>query len=222
MTEDFRPYSFYEDGVVTGVGVEIVATIMDTLHITEDIKIYPWARAYKMIQSESNSLLFLMARTEEREELFQWVGPILSDRILFYKNSNSAISLSTVEDAKNVRQILVNRDYPQHTMLTGLGFDNLYVTVKPEQDVQMLRAKRADLMVIGELAFNELIKASKIPAGDIESTGVELFKTQLYIAFSKDVPLKTIKAWQSTLDNLKTTPTYSNILNKYGIVSSTN
>ncbi|MBT6094183.1 MAG: transporter substrate-binding domain-containing protein [Rhodospirillaceae bacterium] len=46
ITEDYRPFSYLEDGKLEGFGVEIVKLIQDRLNDDAAIKVYPWARGY--------------------------------------------------------------------------------------------------------------------------------------------------------------------------------
>lgn len=215
MTEIFPPYGYYEEGKLTGLGVEIVRLIMEELESEDTIQVYPWARAYNDIQTKENRILFLMARTSERESLFQWAGPIFRDSIFFYKRSDDTRSWETIEDLRSVKRILVNRGFPQQKKLEDLNFTNLYLTVNPEQDLKMMEAGRADLMIIGSAALGELLREENLSDSLLANTGVSLFATDLYVAFSKDMDPALVEQWNSALRKLKSQGKLTEILKRY-------
>ena len=50
-----------------------------------DFKMLPWNRSMRMALEGPNSGLVSTARTTERENLFQWVGPLISGQNCIYK-----------------------------------------------------------------------------------------------------------------------------------------
>jgi polar amino acid transport system substrate-binding protein len=66
-----------------------------------EIRLMPWARAYKQIINKPNKILFSMTRTPQREYLFKWVGPIANNSFVFYARSDSKITINSLEDAKD-------------------------------------------------------------------------------------------------------------------------
>ena len=85
ITEDWAPYNYEENGVITGFSVEIVQAIMGELGETHSIAIYPGARGQSMLDNLPNILSFSLFRTPERESLYKWIGPISKEAIYFYK-----------------------------------------------------------------------------------------------------------------------------------------
>lgn len=215
MTEEFAPYGFYENGTLSGLTVDIVQEMLDSLQYAHRIKVYPWARAFTDIKNKQGKVLFPMARTKDREKRFWWVGPLHSDSVYFYKRRGSAVHITTLDDAKKLHTILITRNFPQQTILEEQGFRNLHFTTKPEQDLRMLNADRGDLIVMGTAVIGELSKKVGIPVTTFEKTDVLLFQTDLYIAFSKDIPKEEVARWQQVLDALKLSGKYKDILNRY-------
>ncbi len=79
MTEQYPPYNLEEDNKLQGIAVDTLALMLQragSKQTREDIEMLPWARGYKRVLSEPNTCLFSTTRTEERENLFKWVGPI--------------------------------------------------------------------------------------------------------------------------------------------------
>ena len=84
FTEVAPPFNYYSGSIVDpdiqGSSVDIVDAIQSRNDYASSVKIAGWTDAYTTVQYLPNSALFTTARTAEREELFQWVGPIATLR----------------------------------------------------------------------------------------------------------------------------------------------
>lgn len=107
LTEELKPYNYLDEstGNPAGFAVDVVNLLLKQTGIkaaNDKIKIYPWARAYKIAQKQKNTLLFTMARTSPRESLFKWVGPIAPRCIWLWKlKEREDIVIRSFEEAKN-------------------------------------------------------------------------------------------------------------------------
>ena len=70
----------------------------------------PWARGYKMATTQPDVGLFVAVRTPEREQLFHWVGPIVSTSASLYARSGEASPVTSLEEARQLGRIAVPRD----------------------------------------------------------------------------------------------------------------
>ena len=74
-TEHFPPFQITDDNKITGgFSTEIVNALLEETGVKADIKVFPWARTYRMALTGKNVLIFSITRNEEREHLFNWVG----------------------------------------------------------------------------------------------------------------------------------------------------
>jgi len=83
MTEEFPPFNYSDNGNLSGLSVDLLikASAAVGSPITEkDINMAAWARACKTTLSGPNTMLFSTTRTEQREDLFKWAGPIGQNR----------------------------------------------------------------------------------------------------------------------------------------------
>ncbi|MCX5973531.1 MAG: transporter substrate-binding domain-containing protein [Coprothermobacterota bacterium] len=102
VTENYPPITFMKDGKVTGFATEVVQEILKRLNQPDNIKMMAWDDAYNLALEEKNVLLFSTTRTEKREMLFKWVGPIGSYHDVLYARSGSGIVINNLEDAKKL------------------------------------------------------------------------------------------------------------------------
>ena len=103
--KDYPPITFInKKGEPDGLAVEVTKIIMKNLHLKQKIKMLPWARAYNLLLKKHNVVLFSVSRTKERENLFQWVGPIYYMKSSFYVRKNSPVKIESLNDAKKLKK----------------------------------------------------------------------------------------------------------------------
>lgn len=215
MTEDCPPWGYVENGKLTGLSVEIVREILKIVKHPDNIKVYPWARAYDNILRKPNRILFSMGKSPEREPLFKWVGPIISNRCYFFKKRGAPVNIKSVEDAKSVKLISITRDFMEHRFLESKGFTNLDLTSKPELNVKKLVAGRVELITSGEIDLPYIAGNAGIDSKLIEQTNVMIYDSKLYIAFSMDFSDSEVEKWKEALDHVRRSGKYTEIRKRY-------
>jgi polar amino acid transport system substrate-binding protein len=214
-TEEIPPWNYTFNQKLTGISVEIVTEILSELKIEDKIQVVPWARGYRATIAGDSSVLFSIARTQHREKLFHWVGPLATEKVYFYKRKESDIQLESIDEARNVATILVTREFPEHQYLQKLAFKNIHLTTYAVDNFRMLMGYRGELTAAGEYTAGFLLRKAGIPQERISRTNVMLFENVLYIALSKDIPLIEVAKWQKALDKIKLSVKYLKIVNKY-------
>lgn len=192
---------------------EVMVELTKRLGHTGDIEVLSWARAYGLIQKKDGLILYSMTRTEQREDMFKWVGPVASNKWVLFAKKGSGVSVASLEDAKKVGKIGTYKDDAAETFLKDSGFNNLDSVLNDEQNVPKLIAGRIDLWIVGEL--QGIYKAKKKGVSDQLEKVLDVKDTQLYIAFSKNTADDVIAKWQKALDDMKGDGTYDAIVKKY-------
>ncbi|WP_167505862.1 substrate-binding periplasmic protein [Desulfosediminicola flagellatus] len=213
MTEEFPPFNYTQDGKLTGLSSEVMVELTKRVGHQMNAEVLPWARAYGLIQRKDGLILYSMTRTEAREELFKWVGPIASNKWVFFTKKGSGIVINSLEDAKKVKAIGAYKEDAAETFLKEQGFTNIDSVPNDELNVPKLMGGRIDLWIVGEL--QGIHKAKQKGESDNLEKVFDVKDTQLYIAFSKNTPDEVITTWQSALDAIKADGTYDAIVKKY-------
>lgn len=215
MSEDYPPYNYPDiSGEPTGISIDIVKKIISKTGDKDNITILPWARSYNNIQTKKNQVLFVMTRTTKRENLFKWVGPIASNNWVLFTKKDSLIKINSLNDAKNKQYTIgTYKDDACELFLKENGFTNLASVTDDQLNVKKLSKDRIDMWIVGE--YQGLIKAKRSKKNFKFKKVFDVKKTQLYIAFSKDISDDIIKRWQKELDILKLNGEYQIILDKY-------
>lgn len=213
MTEEYPPYNYTENGVLKGIATDTVKEILLKIKHPEMIEVLPWSRAYSLIQRQDNMVLFSMTRTESREQLFKWVGPVAENNWVFFAKKGSGVKISSMGDAKKVNAIGTYKDDAGELMLKELGFTNIDSVIRDELNVKKLEQDKIQLWISGDV--QGYIKAKEFKLQDSIEPVYNIKSMQLYIAFSKNTPDDEVKKWQAALDELKKDGTYQKIVDKY-------
>ena len=217
LTEDAPPLNYIpEGGGLTGPSAEIVREIQHRIGDQSPIKVWPWARSYFMIKHEPGIMLFSMARSEAREELFQWVGPIGDFSWAFIALKDAEIVLETIDDARELEHIGVYHGDVREEYLRDLGFTNLDVTTTPRSLIMKLIHNRNQVILFDMNGAVTTAMDSGLDPTSFQAI-LEVKTMDLYCAFSKDTPDEVIRTWQKALDQMKADGTYQAILEKWDL-----
>ena len=207
--EDDKPMQFKAaDGSLTGLTVEVVQEIQRRVGNNDPIQMVPWARGLKYLNEEPNTVLFSMGRTAERNDLYQWVGPVSEEVMGLYAKADSRLRIKSLDDAKKVHAIGVYRDDIRDQYLTNKGFTNLYRVTSGMQNYKMLMLGRIDLFAssINEVAGNKYVGLK---------LAFPLLTAQMFIAVSSGTDPAIVAQWNEALAAMKKDGSFKAIFNKY-------
>jgi len=220
ITEEQYPFNYAgPNGTVTGQATDVVRGILSRLNQTANITILPWSEGYSLARAGPDVALYSTVRTDEREHLFKWVGPVSSYDYIVYARNDSMFKINSLESVKKAGQICVVKDDFRHQYLLENNFTNITTTGSDAGCIRQLMAGTTDLWLgssanVQEIAKNEGINASVLK-------GVFHVRTvQTYIAFSPDTPDSVIDAWQSALDAMKSDGTFAETGRQYGMAGT--
>lgn len=156
VTELSAPLQFEENGRIVGVATEIVRELFARTDWQPEIKMMPWARAYQNALARPNVAIYSIARTPEREEHFEWIGPIVPIQFGIYRlRSRNDISVTSLADLRRYTIGVVQGDV-RHLYLQKQGMQdfpegNLNTVSSQELNYRKLFAGRIDLIVMGSM-----------------------------------------------------------------------
>lgn len=199
------------NGELGGPAVEVVREIQRRVNNTDPIDLVPWARGYRLVETQANTALFIMARTASRNPQFQWIGPFTEAAYALYVKADSKIVLRSLDDAKQLKSIGVYRDDARDQMLTQAGFTNLDRTVENISNLRKLMLGRVDAFASSNVAIDELLSRGGL-ARDSVREALPLMKVQTWLAFSRQTPEDTVRAWADALESMKKDKTFEGIM----------
>jgi ABC-type amino acid transport substrate-binding protein len=219
ITEEFAPLNFEADGKLQGISVDVMVEMLKlagSKKLREDIKLQPWARGYKTVQEEKNTVLFAMTRTPERENLFKWVGPIMPSNVVLIAKKDKGIKINSVEDIKKYQTIGVVREDVGEQMLLQVGVPEQFIhrTNNPQSAVQMLQHDRIEMWAYGRISAFWYLKQFGSNPNDYEEV-YTLKNSDQYFAFHKDTDDQVIAQLQKAFEDLKASGRLQEIINQY-------
>jgi polar amino acid transport system substrate-binding protein len=219
FTENAPPSS-YEFGhgtssEVRGSSIDILNEIQARTGYINNINLTLWNNAYAIVQYLPNSAIFATARTPERENMFQWVGPISSNRTCFYTRSSLGLTIETLEQAKALQSIATPNGWCTHDFLKNNNFQNIVATsLTPQDAFNQLINGEVQALLLPDMDVKWLADINGVPMSDLtQQMEAAIFNS--YIAFSLNTPASTVQQWQSHLNAMKADGTFETIWNKW-------
>lgn len=224
LTETYPPYNFESDGILKGISVDLLISASHKAGspiMRKNIKLKPWARAYRSALEASNVTLFSTTRTKGREQLFKWAGPIAQTKIVILAKKSSSITINNADDLK-LYTLGAIRDDVGEQLLRGLSVptENIRLSSNANSLVKKLDVGRIQLWAYEENVARWFIKNNGLDNYDFEVV-YTLKVGELYFAFSKEVDDAVVSQFQKGLDEVKTVPgkigktLYDDILSNY-------
>ncbi len=148
LTEEYPPVTFMKDGKVTGFVTDIVREIIARQGIPDHIRLTSWDEAYNVALSNPNVVLFSTERTEKRENLFQWVGPVGKNSAIFYAKKGSGIRINSLDEAQKMAAIATTTNWFTEQYLKDKGFTNLVSSPLPITSVKQLMNGEVQISIL--------------------------------------------------------------------------
>ena len=201
LTENLPPLNYVDNGVLVGPSVDTVKEIQRRVGSQDEIKVYPWARAYKMALEEENVVLFGMTHTEVRHEQFKWIGPLATKRDILVAKKGSGIQINSLEDAKKVKRIGTLRDDTRERLLKSQGFTNLEPVSDEQMNAQKLVLGRIDLWTYKIPGLRTVCDLAGVDYKEMEEV-YSLREINVDIAFSKKTSDAIVQKWKNAFNEM--------------------
>ncbi|MCG7198867.1 ABC transporter substrate-binding protein [Marinobacter pelagius] len=219
FTENYPPYNASKSGQgfahsedeITGICTDMVKAMLARVDYDYVMKMRVWSYAYDWVQGRENHGLFCTARTDEREDQFQWVGPLASIKWTLFAAPDSDITLSSLEDARDLRIAGYKGDV-MSDYLVSKGF-NVVMSSSGDVNAQRLVLGQADLWVTDGLVGPLVAKEEH----DIEGLKPVLVfrETPMYLAVSNETAPEVVKDLQNALDSARSSGELESIVASY-------
>ncbi len=217
LTEEWAPYNYQQGDQLTGMATDIVRAIMTLTGDGFEIVVVPSMRATHGLMNRPRTIMYSLFRTPEREALFKWVGPIAEESIYPYQLAGTPTPVDSLDQLRQAPQITTRHAGLIPQMLEAQGFTNLDKSATSSQQLyRMLLAGRTGL-IIGDTDAGVAYYSAQlgIDPGTLRRVPVALYRSALYIAFSKDSDDAKVAAWATALDQLCASGELARIQQRY-------
>jgi polar amino acid transport system substrate-binding protein len=213
FTEENPPQNFAcGNNELCGSAIEIVNDIRNRTGCQDPILLENWNNAYDMTLINPNTVLFSTSRTDARENLFEWVGPICRSITYFYVRTNSGISINSFDEAKELSGVGVVSGWWTEQMLIDSSFTNIQAFSSPQEVLIQLMEGHVQASVLSDISIQFLTESAGYTKDDV-SAQIALDTSLLYIVFGKNSTPDYVNAWSGALAQMKQDGAFETIWN---------
>jgi len=204
-TETYGTFNFSLEGAafehdaedIGGTATEIVKKLFDEADINYKMRLRTWSVSYKRTVERTNYGLFSTARTESREDLFEWVGPVGHYSWILLAKSGANLNINSLDDLNGLRIGGYDGDAAT-TFLQERGFE---VSTLPNESLnaQRLSNNLIDVWITSDINGYKIAEESGYP--NVE----EAFRIRtvgLYLAMNRGTDPRVVSRLNAAYDRL--------------------
>ena len=202
LTEENPPFNFAVGAKISGSSAAVVQEMAKRAGVEANFELLPWDTAYRRAPIEKDTCIFSIARLQERERLFQWIGPLASNKWTAYGLASGAPAIKSESDLRRYKIGGVKND-AKVDFLMDHGVTNIVRADRDADNPPKLFLKkddpnRIDLWVTSAYGAPRTADAAKVKMTDLKIV-YPLGEEPLYLACSpqtaKDIVQKLDKAF---------------------------
>ncbi|MHC3823237.1 substrate-binding periplasmic protein [Pseudomonas sp. G3-19] len=202
LTDNHPPLHFQQGDQLVGYGVDVVRALAEQTGDRIDLQQVPLLRALRTASETPNTGVFTVLRTDERDDRYQWVGPLIEVETALYAHANNQPPVKTLQQADQAGRISVPRKWLIYSYLQQQNLKNLDGVETPEQMMRLFSLGRTDFVVSDTLSTAALARTQGMEPGRLQYQ-IPLMKQDTYIAFSLQTDPGQVKRWQQALETLR-------------------
>jgi polar amino acid transport system substrate-binding protein len=215
ITEENPPLNYTEGGRVAGYATEVVTEMGKRARIPLKFEVMPWAKGYVAAQAGRDNCIYAIARLENRENLFQWVGPIAFNRWAVYGRTDFAGTIRSLDDLKPHRIGAVTFD-AKADYLKAQSVVNLLLVDEDRENPPRLFLPKTDANYI-DLWVTSLLGAKQTAGARLKD--IKLVYTirdvPSFLACSPYVPRDVVGKFGGALASMKKDGSLQKIADRY-------
>lgn len=204
LTEQYPPFSYEKNGVIGGISTEVVINLFAELGIHPDIRVMRWSRAYRRALRNEDVLIYSLARTPEREDLFHWIGIVAPFDIYLYSLSEREdIQVSNFDDLEKYTVGVVHGD-TRDEYFSSISKIPVRRYSNSKRLVEALIRKEIDLLPAAEQNFPYVLEHLGYSHQDFAQVFFcdDLSEDGLYMALSKKTATETVELMKKTYQKI--------------------
>ncbi|MCH8538505.1 MAG: transporter substrate-binding domain-containing protein [Alkalimonas sp.] len=209
-TEEYAPWNYSIEGKVIGINTDLIQLVLDDLGYAGRFEVMPWGRAQRFAQTQLNTCFFSAARTAEREDMYQWVGPLSQEHVQLFSLDPEQPELPDLSSAHQYRIGGQAEDaYTDFAVSQGLRIERV---TEISVNLAMLQADRIDLWLAGSIGGPYIASRLGMPIYPV-ATSDQAF--ELWMACHPDIEQIIIEKLNDRLKRLKADGMLKSIVQRY-------
>ncbi|WP_217477594.1 substrate-binding periplasmic protein [Stutzerimonas stutzeri] len=205
QTDNFPPFNmgpnnkhFARGDEVQGIGTDTVREMFKRAGIAYSLTLRsPWDRIYTQTLDDAGYGLFSVARTQQNQAQFKWVGPLARYESVLLAAPNADIALTSLSQAKPYA-IGTQKSSGISQLLSSQGLQPID-SLSEEENLRKLLSGRIDLWATADPVWR--YHAKQQGAEGLHAV-LSFQPTDLYLALHKDTPDEAVTRLQAALNEI--------------------
>ena len=204
-SDEYPPYNFSVHNQAMGIMVDILVEMLrisNSKLTRDDIQFLPWARGLAYTRQRKNTLLFSTTKTQQRADLFQWVGPIITSELVLIAKREKKLTYQNKEALKHLRFGAVRSDVSADILFQHFGKEvDVNLSNDGQISVLQLFLGRIDLLSYEKNVAFWMLRKAGLPINDYEII-YRFAPTEEWFALNKETDKRVVTDLQVALDSL--------------------
>ncbi len=206
ITEDNPPFNYRdaETGQLKGAAHDLVTVLMEKADIPYSVDLLPWHRGYRRALEAPNTCIYGINRTYDREDLFEWVGPLFDSGWALY-GYDKTTKLETLTDIVDEVVVVKSGDAVANAFAAARPDVKMLAVETDRIGVRLLERGRADLWLTGIVHVSKSAELEGVAEPELK---LMWRKSVVYMGCGKGTDpatLAKLKASVPSLDGLRDT-----------------
>ncbi|MFP4681511.1 MAG: substrate-binding periplasmic protein [Chitinispirillaceae bacterium] len=217
VTENLPPFNFFYQDSALGFSSEIVREMLLKAETPAKIEFDSWSDAYKRAVSEPNTLIFSIARTEEREKSLIWIGQISLVETGIFSLSDSSINLQTYDELSKYRfSVLKDSYFHEFLVNRGIEVDKESQVGTLEEMINKLKLGETDLIIGNHRCVNYTIRSMGYYLSDFEEAmKIPELQKDFYVAINRNSDKHLVNKLKKAFNQVQSSGFKTRVINKY-------
>lgn len=204
------PFSFRDKGAIQGLSIDLLEASLVTIRprfAQEEIELESVNKMYDEALKHPKSFLVTMVRLKEREQQFQWLGPIATVRLGLISKRSTPIpkGQNIIEVLRPLRIATVKETSSEKLLFKEIGTNHGLTITRvstPIQAYKMLEYGRIDALIYTDVPFVYYLLTEGQDISQYRMAHV-ILNTDYYICVGKDIPKEQFNTMQTQFNRLK-------------------
>lgn len=216
VADPYPPYQFEKEGRVTGMDHDIIFEAFKAHGVEARTTLHHWDECLALMDALKADGIFQITRTGEREKRFVFSGRLRTARTLFYKRTESSISLDGVTGLAD--------QLSGETVGVLAGYSYNKTVDRLERELKVEKTSSEDLLLgLARGEFSLALMDQGVAAFLMKMAGVDGVEPvagfdiprPLYVAFRKDLS-EPARLFNSGLEEIRKNGVYDTVIRRYG------
>lgn len=204
-TENYGTFNYSLEGAafehdiedIGGTATEIVEKMFNEAGIDFKLRLRTWSVSYERAVERPNYGVFSTGRTESREELFEWIGPVGQYSWILLAKEGHNLNIDSLSDLRGLRI----GGYEGDAATTFLQEQGYEVSTLPNESLnaQRLANDLIDVWITSDINGYKVAEESGYP--DVEEA-FRIRTVDLYLAMNPETDPRVINALHEAYDDL--------------------